>query len=240
MNRRGCTVAGHLSHMMLSAAVEDYLKTIYKLQSGGTVSKIRIARALGVTPASVTNMVQRLARLKMVEHELYGGVSLTEAGEKIALEIVRHHRLLETYLKECLGYSWAEMHAEAEHLEHHISEEFEKRIDKLLGYPTHDPHGHPIPSADLILDKASVTPLTAVSVGRCVRVHSVSDKDADMLEYLESIGLMPDTMVTVDFKAPFNGPLTVTVDSGQFVVGNHAASQVYVEKDELQDRLSQQ
>ena len=124
---------------MLSAAVEDYLKAIYKLQRDGAVSTKEIARVLKVSAASVTNMVKRLAQLKMVVHESYKGVRLTAAGEKIALEMVRHHRLLETYLKEMMGYSWAEIHDEAEHLEHHISEAFEKKIDALLGYPTHDP-----------------------------------------------------------------------------------------------------
>ncbi len=224
---------------MLSPAVEDYLKAIYKLQGDGTVSKTSIARAMRVTPASVTNMIKRLARLKMVEHESYKGVWLTEAGEKIALEIVRHHRLLETYLKQILGYSWAEMHAEAELLEHHISEEFEEKIDKLLGYPTRDPHGHPIPTTDLVIDQALTVPLTAVEVGRRVRVHSVSDANADMLEYLESIGLMPDQMVTINAKAPFKGPITVILCGKQLVVGNHAASQVYVKVDELEDSLAE-
>ena len=213
---------------MLSPAIEDYLKTIYKLNGGDIVAKSRVARAMGVTPASVTNMVKRLARLRMVTHESYKGVCLTEAGKKIALEIVRHHRLLETYLKEILGYSWAEMHMEAEHLEHHISEEFEKKIDKLLGYPTHDPHGHPIPSADLVMDQEETVPLPTVQAGRSVCVHSVSDGDADMLEYLESIGLMPDRMVTVNAKAPFNGPITVTVRGEEMVLGYHTASQVFV------------
>ncbi len=145
---------------MLSQAVGDYLKAIYKLQGDGAVSTTDIAQALNVSSASVTNMIKRLAQMKMVEYESYRGVRLTEAGEKIALEIVRHHRLLETYLKEMLGYSWAEMHEEAERLEHHISEEFEDKIDALLGHPTHDPHGHPIPTRDLQITKTATTPLT--------------------------------------------------------------------------------
>ncbi len=218
---------------MLSATVENYLKTIYKLQDDGTVSKISIARAMGVSPASVTGMVKRLARLKMVKHQSYKGVRLTRAGEKIALEIVRHHRLLETYLKEILGYSWAEMHAEAEHLEHHISEEFEEKIDKLLGYPERDPHGHPIPTADLVIAQAATIPLSSIAAGMCVQVHSVSDADTDVLEYLETIGLLPDRIVSVDSKAPFDGPVTVTIGGRQHVIGHHVASQVFVTEDDL-------
>ncbi len=223
---------------MLSPAIEDYLKTIYKLQGEGTVSTTSVAQAMNVSPASVTNMVKRLARLKMVRHKSYRGVRLTEAGEKIALEIVRHHRLLETYLKQFLGYSWADMHAEAEHLEHHISEEFEKKIDQLLGYPTHDPHGHPIPTADLTMEQPKVRPLSSVEVGCCVRVSSVADTDAGMLEYLESVGLMPNQKVTIVAKAPFEGPITLTVKGGELVLGNYAATHVYVDAAESEDRLA--
>ena len=213
---------------MLSPAVEDYLKTIFLLQDGETVSKTKIARALGVSPASVTNMVKRLAGLKMVQHESYKGVSLTEVGEKVALEIIRHHRLLESYLKDHLGYSWEQMHAEAERLEHHISEEFEEKIDKLLGYPTRDPHGHHIPSADLVMGHTDTVKLAAVPEGSSVRIDSLSDKDVTLLDYLEGVGLMPGAVVTIDEKAPLKGPMTLTVSGKQVVVGYHAASHVFV------------
>ena len=133
--------------LRLSQSVEDYLKSIYKLhEHGRSVSKSEVAASLDVSPASVTNMIKKLADMDLVEHKSYRGVKLTARGKLAALEIVRHHRLLETYLREIMGFSWHEMHEEAERLEHHISEEFESKIDEMLGYPTHDPHGHPIPS----------------------------------------------------------------------------------------------
>lgn len=213
---------------MLSAAVEDYLKAIYKLQRDGAVSTKDIARTLNVSAASVTNMVKRLAQINMVVHESYKGVRLTAAGEKIALEMVRHHRLLETYLKEMMGYSWAEIHEEAEHLEHHISEAFEKRIDALLGYPTHDPHGHPIPTADLELIEVATMPLSGVEEGQTVRVQHVSDRDPELLRYLEELGLIPQRTIIVVTKAPFNGPITINIAGTETVVGHQVASYVHV------------
>ncbi|MDX1548052.1 MAG: metal-dependent transcriptional regulator [Rhodothermales bacterium] len=214
---------------MLSQAVEDYLKTIYKLQQeDATVATTEIARALDVSSASVTNMVKRLAQMKLAEHEAYKGVRLTEAGRKIALEIIRHHRLLETYLKEILGYSWDQMHEEAEHLEHHISEEFEERIDALLGYPTHDPHGHPIPTRDLHVAESVAEPLADAQAGQRLVVHHVSDADPELLHYLEAVGLLPQTAVEVVEKAPFNGPLTLRIGEREQVVGREVAANVFV------------
>src|SRR3954470_9531513 len=129
--------------------MEDYLKAIYRLQdSGAQVTTQRLADELGVTGPSVTNMVKRLAELRLLSHTRYHGVDFTPAGEKIALEVVRHHRLLELYLAETLGYAWDEVHAEAENLEHHVSDELEARMDLFLGYPTRDPHGDPIPTRE--------------------------------------------------------------------------------------------
>lgn len=213
---------------MLSQAVEDYLKTIYKLQDEGSVSTTDIARSLEVSSASVTNMVKRLAEMKMVAYQSYKGVRLTEAGEKIALEIIRHHRLLETYLKEVLGYSWEQMHTEAEQLEHHISEEFESKIDELLGYPTHDPHGHPIPTRDLQIIEAETIPLTQAEPGRTLHIHHVSDGDSDLLHYLEDLGLLPQASVEIVEKAPFNGPLTLRIGGEDHIVGHKVASNVFV------------
>ena len=213
---------------MLSQAVGDYLKAIYKLQGDGAVSTTDIAQALNVSSASVTNMIKRLAQMKMVEYESYRGVRLTEAGEKIALEIVRHHRLLETYLKEMLGYSWAEMHEEAERLEHHISEEFEDKIDALLGHPTHDPHGHPIPTRDLQITRTATTPLIHAEPGRLLVIHHVSDADPELLQYLEEIGLLPQKTVEIVEKAPFKGPLTLRIGEHEQIVGHEVASNVFV------------
>jgi len=213
---------------MLSQSVEDYLKTIYKLQDEGAVSTTDLARALDVSSASVTNMVKRLAQLGLVSHQSYRGVTLTEAGEKIALEIIRHHRLLETYLKEVLGYSWDKMHEEAEHLEHHISEEFEDKIEAMLGYPTHDPHGDPIPTRDGQIEPPADNPLASADAGRTVIIQRVSDADPHLLQYLESIGLMPRTRVHVLSKAPFNGPITLRIEDRNQVVGYEIAQHIYV------------
>ena len=213
---------------MLSPAVEDYLKAIYKLHVDRPVSTNDLARSLHVSPASVTRMAQRLARSKMVEYELYRGVRLTEAGEKLALEIIRHHRLLETYLREMLGYSWADVHAEAEHLEHHISEAFEAKIDALLGYPTHDPHGHPIPTADLQIAEFAATPLPLARMETKVVVRYVSDTDAAMLEYLEQIDLMPQNTVRIVAKAPQEGPLTLHINGKDQIVRHDVANCVHV------------
>lgn len=213
---------------MLSQAVEDYLKTIYKLQGEAAAQTTEIARSMNVSSASVTNMVKRLAKLGLVEYQSYKGVSLTEAGRKIALEIIRHHRLLEVYLKEVMGYSWAQLHEEAEHLEHHISEEFEARLDEMLGYPTHDPHGDPIPTAEGELAEVPADPLSEVTPGHAVVVQRVADEDPELLHYLEEIGLMPRAEVEVVGKAPFDGPITLRVEGQEHVVGFVVASSVFV------------
>lgn len=217
---------------MLSQAVEDYLKAIYKLQGESRAATNDIAEVMSVSSASVTNMLKRLTKMELVDHASYKGVRLTEAGTKVALEIIRHHRLLETYLKEIMGFSWSEMHAEAERLEHHISEEFEERIDEMLGYPTHDPHGHPIPTKDGHIADSATQTLADVEPGQRVVVHHVSDADSDLLEYLESAGLLPKSRVQVVEKQPFNGPITVAMDGTEQVIGREVATHVFVAHDE--------
>lgn len=214
---------------MLSQAVEDYLKTIYKLQRHSeSVSTSDIARAMSVSSASVTNMVKRLAHMGLLEHESYRGVTVTPTGEKVALEIIRHHRLLELYLKEVMGYPWDKIHDEAEHLEHHISEEFEEKIDQMLGYPTHDPHGDPIPTRDGAIADVPSDPLAGVAAGESVVIRRVSDSDPDMLNYLEENGLMPGTRVEIIEKAPFQGPITLRVLGDERVLGYRVASHIFV------------
>jgi len=212
----------------LSQSIEDYLKAIYKLDERGAVSTSDVASSLGVSPASVTNMIKKLGGLDLVEHESYKGVMLTPLGRRAALEIIRHHRLLETYLRKVMGYSWHQMHEEAERLEHHISEEFESKIDEMLGHPTHDPHGHPIPSLDGDISLPATLPLSDASQGHKVTVHHVSDGDPDLLVYLEKIGLMPKAEVTVVEKAPFDGPVTVRIDERDEVIGQRVANEVFV------------
>ncbi len=215
---------------MLSPAIEDYLKTIYKLESGGgAVATTALASEMRVTPASVTKMVKRLAELKLVDYASYKGVTLTPAGAKAALEIIRHHRLLELYLKEVMGYSWEQLHAEAEHLEHHISEAFEAKIDALLGHPTHDPHGHPIPTPE----GEPPPPLPSESLAHCeagarVVVHHLSDADPELLAYVEQIGLLPRVAVEILDKGRFGGPLRIRVGEAEHVIGEEVARGVYV------------
>jgi DtxR family Mn-dependent transcriptional regulator len=182
---------------VLSQAVEDYLKTIYKLQAPAFASTSDIARALEVSPASATNMAKRLDSMGLARYLPYRGVRLTEAGTQIALEVLRHHRLLETYLREVMGYSWEQMHREAEHLEHHISEEFEDRIEELLGFPTHDPHGHPIPARDGSIPEHESEPLPTAAIGINLLVSSLVDSDPKALHRLESLGLMPGQTIRI-------------------------------------------
>ena len=214
---------------MLSQAVEDYLKTIYKLQSGDAVSTNEVAGALEVSSASATNMIKRLAKMGLAKHESYKGVILTETGKKVALEIIRHHRLLELYLKEVMGYSWENIHEEAEHLEHHISEEFENKIEEMLGYPTHDPHGDPIPTRDGKIAKTVNDPLSEAALGANLVISRVSDEDPKLLDYLEQIGLMPGASIEVLHKEPFDGPVTLRVGKEEKTVGFGVAGNVYVQ-----------
>ena len=212
---------------MLSPAVQDYLKAIFTIQEGNeTVSTTDIAQAMNVSAASVTGMIKRLDQMKLVVHESYKGVTLTEAGEKIALEIIRHHRLLETYLREIMGYSWEKMHAEAEHLEHHISEEFEERIDALLGYPTHDPHGHPIPTQELKMVCAQTVALTQTPVNESMVIHHLLDADATHLHLLEQIGMMPGCKVSVIERN--SGGLTVQIGNRKEFIQSEVAESVHV------------
>ncbi|MXW32817.1 MAG: metal-dependent transcriptional regulator [Rhodothermaceae bacterium] len=213
---------------MLSPAIQDYLKVIFLIQEESVVvTTTDIARAMDVSAASVTGMIKRLDRMKLVVHESYKGVTLTEAGEKIALEIIRHHRLLETYLREILGYSWEKMHDEAEHLEHHISEDFEERIDALLGYPTHDPHGHPIPTQDLKMVRAKTVALSDAPTDQSLSIHHLSDTDTSLLSLLEDIGLMPGREVRI-VRRQRNGIIVRVENRGEVLITKKMSGSVYV------------
>src|SRR5512134_853766 len=191
---------------MLSQAVEDYLKTVLEVQrEHGKVATTMLAERMGVTPASATSMIKKLAVLKLVRHSPYQGVVLTRAGEKMALEVVRHHRLLELYLTEALGYTWDQVHDEACRLEHVISEEFEDKIFEALGRPTRDPHGEPIPTKDGKMPSADHEPLSDLQPGAAGVISQVSKSNPEMLRYLGERGLVPDTAVEVVDAAPFNG-----------------------------------
>ncbi len=215
---------------MLSEAIQDYLKAIYKLQKqGGAVSTSALAEAMEVTAASVTGMVKKLAGLKLVRYNPYQGVVLSKAGQKMALEIIRHHRLLELYLAEALGYSWDKVHEEAERLEHVISEEFEEKIFEALGRPTRDPHGDPIPAKDGTVLTVDHERLSDLEPGVKGVIRQVSDSDAEMLRYLGTRGLMPNTALEVLDKAPFNGPLTVRTGRTSHILGRELARHIWVE-----------
>lgn len=213
-------------------AIEDYLKTIYSLaESDSPVSTSRIAEARQVKPASVTSMLRRLADLNLVNYEKHYGVTLTESGEKIALEVLRHHRLLELYLMEALGFGWDEVHEQADLLEHVISEKLEERIAAALGHPTLDPHGDPIPAKDGSMVVQETQPLTASALGETVQVtRIVDDANSEMLRHLADLGLKPGVTVQVTAVAPFEGPLTIEVDGQVQLVGHKVACAVLVSR----------
>lgn len=220
---------------MMSHAVEDYLKAIYEIEEDfGQVTTSLLAIHLDVAPASVTGMMQKLAkaRPRLVNYEHRKGVSLTAAGRRIALEVIRHHRLLELYLAEALGYEWDQVDAEAEKLEHVISEEFEDRIAALLGDPSLDPHGDPIPTKDGEVAKACRQPLSTMEAGQTARVARVRDGDPAFLRYLTGLGLILQARLTVTEKAPFDGPLHITVGGRSHALGRSVTDQVFVEVDE--------
>jgi DtxR family Mn-dependent transcriptional regulator len=205
----------------LTAAVEDYVKAIYMLEgSGEAASTNALAARLEVTPAAVSGMLRKLDGLGLVEHEPYRGVRLTERGRIVALEVIRHHRLLELFLVESLGMGWDEVHAEAEVLEHVLSEELEELISAKLGNPTLDPHGDPIPSRELsIADDVGSCDLYQLEPGSSGTFVRVSDADAEMLRFLTERGIRPGMRIVVLERQPFDGPLSVRVGKQVHVLG---------------------
>ena len=213
----------------LSEAIQDYLKEIYKLQANGErATTSAIADRMGVTPSSATSMLKKLAVLGLAVHAPYRGVELTEPGKKIALEVVRHHRLLEQYLAEALGLGIDAVHAEADRLEHALSEELEERIDQALGYPTHDPHADPIPDAALNVERSRLRPLAALGPGEEAVVRRVPDGDAGLLRYLDKLALVPGRRVRMGRSEPFGGPLRVTVAGSEHAISRELARQIGV------------
>ena len=216
----------------LSSAVEDYAKAIYALQrraDGEPVTTNDLAARLGVTAASASSMAKKLADMELVDHVPYRGVTLTPAGRRVALEVMRHHRLLELFLAEHLGVPWDRVHEEAEALEHYISEDLEARIAEKLGNPTHDPHGDPIPSVELVIDEGETRALESLAIGDRARFVRISDSDPEMLRYLERRGIsLGDEFELVD-RQPFDGPLTLRFGSGDEVIGGQLARSMRVE-----------
>ena len=214
---------------MISQAMENYLKVIFEiLEHEERANTSAIADVLGIAPASVTAMLKKLADLNMITYEPYQGVRLTEVGEKTALEVLRHHRLLELYLAEALDVPWDRVHEEAERLEHALSEDLEERIAAVLGDPTVDPHGSPIPSRDGIINRMAGRRLSAVPAGETVTVIEVGDRDPDLLRYLGKLEMFPGTEVKVLAIEPFQGPRVLRSNRREFILGRQAAEKIQV------------
>jgi DtxR family Mn-dependent transcriptional regulator len=218
-----------------SSAIQDYLKAIYVLEvdrgpGGQAIPTTALAHRLGVSAASTTNMLKKLATLGLVSHAPYRGAELTHDGRKIALEVLRHHRLLETYLAEVMGVPWDEVHAEAEVLEHVLSERLEDRIADMLGDPDFDPHGHPIPGKDGSMPPASTRTLWDVTEGDSAAVERVPDHEPETLRYLANIGVRPGAAIRVLRRGPVDGPLFIEVEGhdGSDALSKEVASTVWV------------
>lgn len=218
-----------------TSAVEDYLKAIFDLaQQDEQVTTSALSERLEVSPASVTGMVKKLAEMNLLTYERYRGVALTEAGRNIAVEVIRHHRLVETYLHQALGVPWDKVHDEAEKWEHVLSEDLEARMDEALGHPTNDPHGSPIPTAELELELPDWPPLARLEEGQQGVVAEVSDNDPDLLRYIGGLGMYPGTSFTIVSTAPYaDGPITVRLLDGEHsgeehAVGHRAAAHLFV------------
>jgi DtxR family Mn-dependent transcriptional regulator len=218
---------------ILTQSTQDYLKHIFELtEGGGAASTNDLASLLGVKPASVTGMVQKLASAEppLVDYQKHQGVKLTPEGEHAALEVLRHHRLLESWLVQSLGYTWDVVHEEACRLEHVISEDFEARIAAALGHPTHDPHGDPIPSEDLVMPEDNLAPLSALRPPQQAVIRRVIGEVPDFLRHLEELGLVPGAQLEVKSYSPFDNNLTIAVQ-GQpsTVLGLAITSKIFVE-----------
>jgi DtxR family Mn-dependent transcriptional regulator len=222
--------------MTFSRSIEDYIKAIYELRGADArVSSTALAAKLSVTPASVTGMVKRIAaeRPDLVDYTPHHGVVLTADGEAIALRIVRRHRLVELFLCTALGYSWDEVHEEAERLEHVISSKLEERIAGYLGHPAVDPHGDPIPTSEGTVDKPGHRALSSLEEGRQGRIRRVASSDDKLLQYLSDLGLVLGARLSVREKAPFGGPVHLDLHEAAGVVtrviGRNVAEQIFVE-----------
>ncbi len=217
----------------LTISIQDYLKHIYELtENGESASTNALAKKLNVKPASVTGMVQKLASAKpaLVEYQKHQGVTLTKEGMRAALEVIRHHRLLETWLVQTLDYSWDEVHEEAERLEHVISEDFERRIAAAMGHPNRDPHGELIPTVDLKMPTEDATPLSVLRPTQAGTIQCVKAADTDLLRYLESLGLIPGAWIEVKDYSQFDHNLTIKVGRKTTVLGLNITSKILIEE----------
>ncbi len=215
----------------LTQTTENYLKTIYALSAeGAPASTNALAEQLNVKAASVTGMLKRLAEAtpSLVDYRKHHGVTLTPEGKRAALKVIRHHRLLETYLHETLGFPWDEVHEEACRMEHVISEVFEKRIDALLGHPTHDPHGDPIPSIDLMMPQEASTRLSTLRPQQKATIKRVDAKDGELLRYLEEKGLVPGSKLETRAYSPFDGNLTIFLNQQEMILGPAITRHIFI------------
>jgi DtxR family transcriptional regulator, Mn-dependent transcriptional regulator len=219
-----------MSRKKLSESQEDYLKQIYKLTGDQkSVSTLKLAEVLNVKPASVTNMLKKLSDTGLVVYEPYRGAGLTETGRMVALEVLRHHRLLELYLSEVLGYGWEDVHEEAERLEHVISELFEEKISEALGHPTHDPHGDPIPNARLELPEGPpIQPLTRISEETEGHIRRVTAQDKDELNMLSKLNLTLNSFVRVLGQEKTG--VRIQTETEQYLLPQTMASHIWIEK----------
>ncbi len=214
---------------MTTAAIEDYLKSIYLLSSqSDTVTTSALAASMHVSAASTTNMVKKLAKSKLVRHSPYRGVELTRAGEKIALEVIRHHRLVELFLQQTLGLPWDQVHAEADKLEHVLSDQLEDRIATMLGDPVTDPHGDPIPDKEGRMVLPEVQALADLPVGETGIVRRVADQAPEHLRYLGNLGLVPNARVYKLEQMPFKGPVRIRVGQNEHVLDDQFACAILV------------
>jgi DtxR family transcriptional regulator, Mn-dependent transcriptional regulator len=220
--------------ILRSPAVEDYSKAIFSLQSHSEepVSTNALAKRLGITPGSVSAMLKRLDELGLIAHVPYRGVRLTADGRQLALEVIRHHRLLESFLADALGMPWDRVHAEAEVLEHVLSEDLEELIAAKLGHPTVDPHGDPIPNSDLELEETLTRSMESLEPGDRGVFVRVSDSDPEMLRYLADCVIAPGDQFLVRERQPFGGPLFVLFGERELAIGGQLAGAMRVEVDE--------
>lgn len=211
----------------LTAPVEDYLKAIYAIGKGtGAAATNEIAQRLALAPASVSGMVRRLADQGLLAYERYHGVKLTESGRRAALRTLRRHRVIEAYLSQALGYPWDRVHDEAERLEHAASDELVDRMAATIGEPEFDPHGAPIPTRDGAVDETEYTSLADLAIGVPGVVMRVTDEDPAMLRYLGELSVVPGKRVTVRARAPYGGPITLTVGRQELSIGPALAAHV--------------
>ena len=222
-----------MAEQTLTISIQDYLKHIYELtENGESASTNALAKKLNIRAPSVTGMMQKLASAKpaLVEYQKHQGVTLTKEGRKAALEVIRHHRLLEAWLVQTLGYSWDEVHEEAERLEHVISEDFERRIAAAMGHPVRDPHGELIPTADLKMPLDVSMPLSALRPNQTAVIQRVQASDAKLLRYLEELGLVPGVQIEVKEYSPFDHNLTIKLGHKSQVLGLSITSKIFVEE----------